>query len=233
MKLRNPEDSKIFIHVAEKGGVAPATKNKNLSGKVHLRSCWVMKCRVIYATDTRTTITQMQLNGLVASDSKLRTKKGVKQMTSPKSPARAAPEARRRLSPLRTRLLSPPFRPSRCHGYRLLSERLCPHLVSELFSMAVRATPSSWSLDSDSVGRLLCPPVPPRPPHSGKTCRHLQLPRWPSGATNLPLRLLTPGAFCASSLCFFLRLSSSRCSTAADVFLLPCFLSLPASTRAT
>uniref|UniRef100_A0A667YBT9 Dedicator of cytokinesis 4b n=1 Tax=Myripristis murdjan TaxID=586833 RepID=A0A667YBT9_9TELE len=41
----------------------------------------------------------------------------------------------------------------------------------------VRPTPSSWSLDSvkegapyfsDSVGKLLCPPVPPRPPYSGK-----------------------------------------------------------------
>lgn len=88
-----------------------------------MRSCWVMKCRVIYATDTRNTITQTQLNGLVASDSKLRAKKGFKQMASPKSPAPAAPEAHRRLSPLQTRLPSPPFRPTRCHGYRLLSKR--------------------------------------------------------------------------------------------------------------
>lgn len=28
MKLRNPEDPKIFIHVAEKGGVAAATKTR-------------------------------------------------------------------------------------------------------------------------------------------------------------------------------------------------------------
>uniref|UniRef100_A0A667Y4N4 Dedicator of cytokinesis 4b n=1 Tax=Myripristis murdjan TaxID=586833 RepID=A0A667Y4N4_9TELE len=42
-------------------------------------------------------------------------------------------------------------------------------------------TPSSWSLDSvkegapyfsDSVGKLLCPPVPPRPPYSGKLAGH-------------------------------------------------------------
>uniref|UniRef100_A0A4W4EBC1 Dedicator of cytokinesis 4b n=1 Tax=Electrophorus electricus TaxID=8005 RepID=A0A4W4EBC1_ELEEL len=35
----------------------------------------------------------------------------------------------------------------------------------------VRPAPSSWSLDtplSDSFGKLLCPPVPPRPPYSGK-----------------------------------------------------------------
>lgn len=45
----------------------------------------------------------------------------------------------------------------------------------------VRPTPSSWSLDSvkegapyfsDSVGKLLCPPVPPRPPYSGKLAGH-------------------------------------------------------------
>lgn len=43
--------------------------------------------------------------------------------------------------------------------------------------LKVRPTPSSWSLDSvkegapsfsDSVGKLLCPPVPPRLPYSGK-----------------------------------------------------------------
>uniref|UniRef100_A0A8D3BDU7 Dedicator of cytokinesis protein 4 n=1 Tax=Scophthalmus maximus TaxID=52904 RepID=A0A8D3BDU7_SCOMX len=46
--------------------------------------------------------------------------------------------------------------------------------------VALRPTPSSWSLDSvkvgapsfsDSVGKLLCPPVPPRPPYSGKKTR--------------------------------------------------------------
>uniref|UniRef100_A0A3Q3H1Q2 Dedicator of cytokinesis protein 4 n=1 Tax=Labrus bergylta TaxID=56723 RepID=A0A3Q3H1Q2_9LABR len=44
-------------------------------------------------------------------------------------------------------------------------------------AQVMRPTPSSWSLDSakerapsfsDSVGKLLCPPVPPRPPYSGK-----------------------------------------------------------------
>ncbi|TWW64578.1 Dedicator of cytokinesis protein 4 [Takifugu flavidus] len=40
----------------------------------------------------------------------------------------------------------------------------------------VRPTPSSWSLDSDSVGRTLCPPVPPRPPYSGKASRQDELP---------------------------------------------------------
>ncbi|KAM7378128.1 hypothetical protein PAMA_013158 [Pampus argenteus] len=47
----------------------------------------------------------------------------------------------------------------------------------------VRPTPSSWSLDSvkegapafsDSVGKLLCPPVPPRPPYSGFSAKNMR-----------------------------------------------------------
>ncbi|XP_029969681.1 dedicator of cytokinesis protein 4b isoform X5 [Salarias fasciatus] len=48
----------------------------------------------------------------------------------------------------------------------------------------VRPTPSSWSLDSvkerapsfsDSVGKLLCPPVPPRPPYSaGSSAKNMR-----------------------------------------------------------
>ncbi|XP_053720142.1 dedicator of cytokinesis protein 4b isoform X2 [Synchiropus splendidus] len=42
----------------------------------------------------------------------------------------------------------------------------------------VRLAPSSWSLDSvkpsDSVGKLLCPPIPPRPPHSGSSARNMR-----------------------------------------------------------
>uniref|UniRef100_A0A4W4EBP2 Dedicator of cytokinesis 4b n=1 Tax=Electrophorus electricus TaxID=8005 RepID=A0A4W4EBP2_ELEEL len=49
-------------------------------------------------------------------------------------------------------------------------ERPCIlHLLS--VCKVVRPAPSSWSLDtplSDSFGKLLCPPVPPRPPYSGK-----------------------------------------------------------------
>uniref|UniRef100_A0AAQ5X400 Dedicator of cytokinesis 4b n=1 Tax=Amphiprion ocellaris TaxID=80972 RepID=A0AAQ5X400_AMPOC len=51
------------------------------------------------------------------------------------------------------------------------------HEHIHLHLRTLRPTPSSWSLDSvkegapsfsDSVGKLLCPPVPPRPPYSGK-----------------------------------------------------------------
>ncbi|KAF7670188.1 hypothetical protein LDENG_00035470 [Lucifuga dentata] len=47
----------------------------------------------------------------------------------------------------------------------------------------VRPTPSSWSLDSakegapsfsDSVGKLLSPPVPPRPPYSGSSAKNMR-----------------------------------------------------------
>uniref|UniRef100_A0A8B9LRX6 Dedicator of cytokinesis protein 4 n=1 Tax=Astyanax mexicanus TaxID=7994 RepID=A0A8B9LRX6_ASTMX len=42
----------------------------------------------------------------------------------------------------------------------------------------VRLAPSSWSLDiplSDSVGKQVCPPVPPRPPYSGKKKKNILL----------------------------------------------------------
>lgn len=52
------------------------------------------------------------------------------------------------------------------------------HVTCHVFVYSkVRPAPSSWSLDSvkegmphssDSGGRMLCPPVPPRPPYSGK-----------------------------------------------------------------
>uniref|UniRef100_A0A672JAK8 Dedicator of cytokinesis 4b n=1 Tax=Salarias fasciatus TaxID=181472 RepID=A0A672JAK8_SALFA len=62
--------------------------------------------------------------------------------------------------------------------YHVLSHTvLCnPCLCRVSMCCKVRPTPSSWSLDSvkerapsfsDSVGKLLCPPVPPRPPYSG------------------------------------------------------------------
>lgn len=47
----------------------------------------------------------------------------------------------------------------------------------------VRPAPSSWSLDSvkegmphssDSGGRMLCPPVPPRPPYSGSSAKNMR-----------------------------------------------------------
>ncbi|XP_061920452.1 dedicator of cytokinesis protein 4b isoform X4 [Entelurus aequoreus] len=47
----------------------------------------------------------------------------------------------------------------------------------------VRATPSSWSLDSvkegvmsfsDPVGKLLCPPIPPRPPYAGSSAKNMR-----------------------------------------------------------
>uniref|UniRef100_A0A7N8YEP0 Dedicator of cytokinesis 4b n=1 Tax=Mastacembelus armatus TaxID=205130 RepID=A0A7N8YEP0_9TELE len=52
-------------------------------------------------------------------------------------------------------------------------------------AQVMRPTPSSWSLDSvkesapsfsDSVGKLLCPPVPPRPPHTGNLAVHTTMP---------------------------------------------------------
>uniref|UniRef100_A0A3Q3VVY0 Uncharacterized protein n=1 Tax=Mola mola TaxID=94237 RepID=A0A3Q3VVY0_MOLML len=61
--------------------------------------------------------------------------------------------------------------------------------------LKVRPTPSSWSLDSvkegapsfsDSVGKLLCPPVPPRPPYSGKLSDHGEISPMTNG-TNFPL----------------------------------------------
>uniref|UniRef100_A0A3P8NHI9 Dedicator of cytokinesis protein 4 n=1 Tax=Astatotilapia calliptera TaxID=8154 RepID=A0A3P8NHI9_ASTCA len=54
---------------------------------------------------------------------------------------------------------------------------LDPAQVSTHKYLKLRPAPSSWSLDSvkegmphssDSGGRMLCPPVPPRPPYSGK-----------------------------------------------------------------
>ncbi|KAL7827969.1 hypothetical protein AOLI_G00311210 [Acnodon oligacanthus] len=41
----------------------------------------------------------------------------------------------------------------------------------------VKPAPSSWSLDtplSDSVGKLLCPPVPPRPSYSGSPAKNIR-----------------------------------------------------------
>ncbi|XP_061662829.1 dedicator of cytokinesis protein 4b isoform X1 [Syngnathoides biaculeatus] len=47
----------------------------------------------------------------------------------------------------------------------------------------VRPTPSSWSLDSvkggvpsfsDPVGKLLCPPIPPRPPYAGSSAKTMR-----------------------------------------------------------
>ncbi|XP_061618455.1 dedicator of cytokinesis protein 4b isoform X4 [Phyllopteryx taeniolatus] len=47
----------------------------------------------------------------------------------------------------------------------------------------VRPTPSSWSLDSvkegvpsfsDPVGKLLCPPIPPRPPYTGSSAKTMR-----------------------------------------------------------
>uniref|UniRef100_A0A672J9T2 Dedicator of cytokinesis 4b n=1 Tax=Salarias fasciatus TaxID=181472 RepID=A0A672J9T2_SALFA len=80
--------------------------------------------------------------------------------------------------------------------YHVLSHTvLCnPCLCRVSMCCKVRPTPSSWSLDSvkerapsfsDSVGKLLCPPVPPRPPAALHPVAHrvpvhqpgLQLPR--------------------------------------------------------
>ena len=78
---------------------------------------------------------------------------------------------------------------------------LSHNLLSDLWCLCVlkvRPTPSSWSLDSvkegapsfsDSVGKLLGPPVPPRPPYSGKKANRGEFPD--RNGTNFPLRLLT------------------------------------------
>ncbi|TNM91253.1 hypothetical protein fugu_019633, partial [Takifugu bimaculatus] len=50
----------------------------------------------------------------------------------------------------------------------------------------VRPTPSSWSLDSDSVGRTLCPPVPPRPPYSAGSSAKSIRPQSPVSTSRSP-----------------------------------------------
>ncbi|XP_020495201.1 dedicator of cytokinesis protein 4b isoform X2 [Labrus bergylta] len=64
----------------------------------------------------------------------------------------------------------------------------------------VRPTPSSWSLDSakerapsfsDSVGKLLCPPVPPRPPYSGSSAKNMRS-QSPVSASRSPQKTTVP-----------------------------------------
>lgn len=92
---------------------------------------------------------------------------------------------------------------------------LSHNLLSDLWCLCVlkvRPTPSSWSLDSvkegapsfsDSVGKLLGPPVPPRPPYSGKKAGRGEFPD--RNGTNFPLRLLTlsPPPPPATTMTFF------------------------------
>ncbi|XP_029317519.1 dedicator of cytokinesis protein 4b isoform X1 [Cottoperca gobio] len=64
----------------------------------------------------------------------------------------------------------------------------------------VRPTPSSWSLDSvkvgapsfsDSLGKLLCPPVPPRPPYSGSSAKNMRS-QSPVSASRSPQKTTVP-----------------------------------------
>ncbi|CAJ1055008.1 dedicator of cytokinesis protein 4 isoform X5 [Xyrichtys novacula] len=64
----------------------------------------------------------------------------------------------------------------------------------------VRPTPSSWSLDSvkertpsfsDSVGKLLCPPVPPRPPYTGSSAKNVRS-QSPVSASRSPQKTTVP-----------------------------------------
>ncbi|KAL3048507.1 hypothetical protein OYC64_007128 [Pagothenia borchgrevinki] len=64
----------------------------------------------------------------------------------------------------------------------------------------VRATFSSWSLDSvkmgapsisDSLGKLLCPPVPPRPPYSGSSAKNMRS-QSPVSASRSPQKTTVP-----------------------------------------
>ncbi|XP_060885428.1 dedicator of cytokinesis protein 4b isoform X1 [Labrus mixtus] len=65
----------------------------------------------------------------------------------------------------------------------------------------VRPTPSSWSLDSakerapsfsDSVGKLLCPPVPPRPPYSAGSSAKNMRSQSPVSASRSPQKTTVP-----------------------------------------
>uniref|UniRef100_A0A671YCI6 Dedicator of cytokinesis 4b n=1 Tax=Sparus aurata TaxID=8175 RepID=A0A671YCI6_SPAAU len=72
-----------------------------------------------------------------------------------------------------------PLDPAQVSTFTHLSVDLCFWSLThtKVYQNELRPTPSSWSLDSvkegassfsDSVGKLLGPPVPPRPPYSGK-----------------------------------------------------------------
>ncbi|XP_056132653.1 dedicator of cytokinesis protein 4b [Lampris incognitus] len=65
----------------------------------------------------------------------------------------------------------------------------------------VRPTPSSWSLDSvkesaphfsDSVGKLLCPPVPPRPPYSAGSSAKSMRSQSPVSTSRSPQKSTAP-----------------------------------------
>ncbi|XP_035536750.1 LOW QUALITY PROTEIN: dedicator of cytokinesis protein 4b [Morone saxatilis] len=65
----------------------------------------------------------------------------------------------------------------------------------------VRPTPSSWSLDSvkvgapsfsDSVGKLLCPPVPPRPPYSAGSSAKSMRSQSPVSMSRSPQKVVPP-----------------------------------------
>uniref|UniRef100_H3CJ97 Dedicator of cytokinesis 4b n=1 Tax=Tetraodon nigroviridis TaxID=99883 RepID=H3CJ97_TETNG len=56
---------------------------------------------------------------------------------------------------------------------------------------AVRTAPSSWSLDSDPVGRALCPPVPPRPPYPGSSAKNTR-PQSPVSTSRSPQKTSVP-----------------------------------------
>ncbi|KAG9280350.1 dedicator of cytokinesis protein 4-like [Astyanax mexicanus] len=58
----------------------------------------------------------------------------------------------------------------------------------------VRLAPSSWSLDiplSDSVGKQVCPPVPPRPPYSGSPAKNIRS-QSPGPASRSPQKTCAP-----------------------------------------